>query len=340
MKRLSGLFAIGSFLGLMFSRAEPAGTRPAPLHPERAATLTFFTDRAAFSAQFPTLGLEDFELGGAPFGSALNCPGPLDATSGNACFSPGEIKPGIRFNSEQPNSGIELALIGAGLFQAPSQRLVATNFQQAFIIDFTAGDVKTTGMDLVVPVGGSTCQIDVFGASGLLASTTAPCTNPGSFWGVSSDQAITRIRISTPDASEGVDNVAFGAGGGGGTPGPPGTTPVSVVVDVKPGGNPNSIYPRARGVIPVAVLSTGAFDAGQIDAGSVTFGPGGARPAHGGHLEDVNGDGLLDMVFQFRVEESGLWCGDVQATLTGALRAPGGRFGGTDAVRMVNCGRL
>jgi len=329
MTLLPGLVAVGSLLGLTLpDRAQPTGTR--------TASLTFFTDRAGFVTQFPALPLEDFEQGSAPFGGVRNCPGPLDATSDNACVAPGAIKPGVRFNSEQPNFGMELAFLGRGLFQAPSQRIVSTNWRQAFVIDFTGGDVKTAGMDLVVPVGAGTCQIDIFGANGLLGSTTAPCTNQGAFWGVTSDQPITRIRISCPDASEGVDNVSFGAGG----------IPVDpVAVDIKPGSDRNPINLYARGVIPVAVLSTriaaGAardFDAGQIDAGTVAFGPGHAPAAHGGHLEDVNGDGLADMVFQFGSEASDLSCGDVGATLTGSTLS-GRRFSGADAVEMIDCGR-
>src|SRR5207245_4258356 len=51
----------------------------------------------------------------------------------------------------------------------------------------------------------------------LLSSTTAPCTEQGAFWGVSSDEIITRIRIQAPIQDfrfVGVDNIAFGPGVG------------------------------------------------------------------------------------------------------------------------------
>jgi hypothetical protein len=320
MIRLASLVAIGSVLGLGVTSREPP---------------TFFTDRAAFVARFPDLPQEDFELGTAPVGGVRNCPGPLDASSDNACFSPGGIKPGVRLNSELPNPAGELALIGRGFRQAPSQRIVATSFQHALIIDFTSGNVKAVGMDLVILIGQSTCQIDVFGADGLLDSRTAPCTAQGAFWGMNSDKVITRIRIFHPDVSQGVDNLSFGAG----------ITIDPVVIDIKPGSEQNPINLHARGVIPVAVLSTrvaaGAasnFDAEGIDVGTVAFGPGGAHEAHGrGHLEDVNGDGLVDMVFHFSTEGSDLACSDVRATLTGATSA-GRRFSGTDAVA-ISCQR-
>jgi hypothetical protein len=44
-------------------------------------------------------------------------------------------------------------------------------------------------------------------------------------------------------------------------------------IDIKPGSFPNSINPRSKGVIPVAILTTDTFDATTVDPLSVTFGP-------------------------------------------------------------------
>ena len=46
-----------------------------------------------------------------------------------------------------------------------------------------------------------------------------------------------------------------------------------VVIDIKPGSFPNSINPKNKGVIPVAILTTATFDATTVDPLSVTFGP-------------------------------------------------------------------
>ena len=67
---------------------------------ESGPTLSFSASRPDFVAQFPQLPLEDFEAGRVRDADVGNCPGPLDATSDNRCFAPGEIKPGIRFNSD------------------------------------------------------------------------------------------------------------------------------------------------------------------------------------------------------------------------------------------------
>ena len=77
-----------------------------------------------------------------------------------------------------------------------------------------------------------------------------------------------------------------------------------VAIDIKPGSDPNSINLKSKGVIPVAILSTDTFDATTIDPLSVSFGPHGAMEGHGrGHIEDVNGDGLPDLVLHFRTQE-------------------------------------
>jgi hypothetical protein len=110
-----------------------------------------------------------------------------------------------------------------------------------------------------------------------------------------------------------------------------------VVVDIKPGSDPNSINPRSKGVIPVAILGTASFDATQVNAESVEFGPDGAKEAHGqGHVEDVDGDDVPDIMFHFKTQETGFQCGDTKATLTGQTFS-GEEFTGTDSIQTVGC---
>jgi hypothetical protein len=111
---------------------------------------------------------------------------------------------------------------------------------------------------------------------------------------------------------------------------------IDVSIDIKPGSDPNSVNPKSKGVIPVAVLGSIDFDAIQVDFSTVTFGTDRSTPAHDGHVEDVNDDGFMDMMFHFRTQETGIVCGDSEATLTGEL-FDGTPISGTDTVNTVGC---
>ncbi|MGB5661141.1 MAG: hypothetical protein WBO54_16845 [Thermoanaerobaculia bacterium] len=100
---------------------------------------------------------------------------------------------------------------------------------------------------------------------------------------------------------------------------------MSVMIDIKPGIDPNIINPKSTGEIPVAILTTSVadgepfdFDALDVDPLTVAFGPDSARIVHAqGHAEDVDRDGDLDMLVHFKTWQTGISCGDAEAALTG-----------------------
>ena len=98
-------------------------------------------------------------------------------------------------------------------------------------------------------------------------------------------------------------------------------TVVPVDIDIKPGSDPNSINPTSRGKIPVAILSSPDFDApSQIMTPLLRFGATGteaslSRCNEAG--EDVNGDGLADLVCHFDTRIAGFAAGDNEGVLTG-----------------------
>lgn len=121
-------------------------------------------------------------------------------------------------------------------------------------------------------------------------------------------------------------------------------TIMTVAIDIKPDSYPNSINLKSKGVIPVAILSggVGSFDATTVDPSTVCFGAatnpsllGDCTEAHGrGHIEDVDGDGDLDLLLHYETQQTGIGAADTVACLTGQTFS-GNQIRGCDAIRIV-----
>lgn len=111
---------------------------------------------------------------------------------------------------------------------------------------------------------------------------------------------------------------------------------VQVGVLIKPGSEDSApINPRAKGKIPVAILARDDFDPLKVDPESLRFGAHGdedSLESCGGGFkaerkgkgplkqlqgEDVNGDGLPDLVCHFRIQDAGFEVGVLEAVLKG-----------------------
>ncbi|MDH3643081.1 MAG: family 16 glycosylhydrolase [Gammaproteobacteria bacterium] len=98
------------------------------------------------------------------------------------------------------------------------------------------------------------------------------------------------------------------------------STPIALDVVIA-----GSLCNSGNGVVPVAILSTGTFDATTVDHTTVRFGN--ASETHSNkqgvtrHEEDFEGDGDVDLIFHFRVNETGYDCDTAETVLTGATFA-------------------
>jgi ELWxxDGT repeat protein len=110
-----------------------------------------------------------------------------------------------------------------------------------------------------------------------------------------------------------------------------------VRIDVRPGGGKNPVNRKSHGSIPVAILSEGDFLAPlEIDLASITFGHTGFEDSllRAG-AEDVDGDGLIDLVCHFSTQAAGFQTGDTEAIMRG--HALGGAIlRGSDRVRVLH----
>jgi hypothetical protein len=116
------------------------------------------------------------------------------------------------------------------------------------------------------------------------------------------------------------------------------STAMQVVIDLRPADRSNALNPKATKTIQVAILSEllpAGFDATTIDPSTVKLGPADASPV-AYTLKDVNGDGYQDAVASFRIDSTGITCGDSYVELT-AETVGGETIEGRDVLRTGRC---
>ena len=122
---------------------------------------------------------------------------------------------------------------------------------------------------------------------------------------------------------------------------------VEVLIDIKPGSDPNSVNTKKKGRLPVAILTTDEFDAATVDAATITIGDGEgddtpvAARKNGtlmAELEDVDDDGDLDMILHFETQAI-VAAGDLHegttSLIVNGVTLDDVALTGTDAVRVV-----
>lgn len=122
-----------------------------------------------------------------------------------------------------------------------------------------------------------------------------------------------------------------------------------VPIAIKPGSTDVAPFnPKARGRLPVAILSTPDFSPLDVDLGSLRFGKNGNEESllscqgdkgrDGPKGTDLNGDGIPDLVCHFDRPLCGFTLGDLEGTLTGSTTA-GVAFQGSGSLKIVPPGR-
>jgi hypothetical protein len=161
---------------------------------------------------------------------------------------------------------------------------------------------------------------EVITIPGLASTTTMP------FAGVVSSVDIAWMEVSPDGSFTLLDNFTIGV-----------FNVLQVDVDVKPDDEVNSLTPNNHGVIPVTILGSPAFDATTVDSNTVRLGPTGSEASvASAALEDVNGDGLIDLMLHFRTEHLAIACGQTELLLTGST-LDGHNIAGSDSIKTVGC---
>jgi hypothetical protein len=102
----------------------------------------------------------------------------------------------------------------------------------------------------------------------------------------------------------------------------------TVAIDIKPGSPQNVINLKDDGLVSVGILATSSFNVAEVQADSVRFAD--AKPDKA-KFEDVNEDGLIDLVLRFPVQKLRLTHCSTQGTLVGRFNS-GSLFIGADSV--------
>lgn len=114
---------------------------------------------------------------------------------------------------------------------------------------------------------------------------------------------------------------------------------VSIEIALGPGGSPREIRKSAAAIIPVAILSTATFDARQVDASSVILHAlrlrlSGTPRGVPCRAQDVNHDGMLDLVCQIQTNAAGIQLGESPLVIEGRTQG-GTRIRGETRIRIV-----
>ncbi len=175
------------------------------------ASLTYYSSRTGFNAAVSGQTMEDFEAGLVPIGGFASTPSPLDKNTNTSVFSTGSIKNGVRFVGLN-DPGFTDFFLGNQVGSYTTIGLSTSFTGTGISVEFTQ-EVHSVGLDVLQVFGNGLTNINVYSASGLLQSINFSVTDTnGTFFGVSSTDALSKVVIYDGElfqGYDGVDNVAF-----------------------------------------------------------------------------------------------------------------------------------
>lgn len=165
---------------------------------------------------------------------------------------------------------------------------------------------------------------------GLIFPQDVVVTHHYVYW---TDQYAGKIQRSSIDGTNVTDLVV-----GLNTPNGLSIVPLNIAIDIEPNwkNNINEIDLKKDKNLKVAALTGGDFDAvSQVDPTTVLFGPYDASP-RSYRVKVADKDGDYDLIFIFSLKDTGIACGDIEATLIGETYG-GTLIEGTDSFTVSPC---
>jgi len=181
-----------------------------PVH----AAVTSAADRTSFEQLLGAVTTEDFEEGAVAPATSVVIPGPIDETTSDAVFAPGDIAPGLTLHEQPDGSPGFLVVYGDGFEPAlASTQLSFSDCAASMNLLFDTG-VEAVGLDVYHLEPNASVTVSVYSGAALLDSFVVPSSGDGTvqFIGVSSDaETITRVAIApSDDLYFTIDDIVFG----------------------------------------------------------------------------------------------------------------------------------